>query len=97
MKRKLKEGKEYTVDLALKIGTNKFLIFSDAYLQDEKEESKYQIAKWIFAPEQTKHLAGKSGIICRVRFKVEEMKTDSLYSDMPHIVAKIISIEPLDI
>ncbi|ADE53589.1 hypothetical protein Caka_0564 [Coraliomargarita akajimensis DSM 45221] len=89
-------GKAYTADLTLKVATEKFLIFSDAYLPSKEEDSNYQIAKWIFTPEQTQPLKGKRGTTCRVRFKVEKLNTQAPYSDMPHIVATILSIEPLD-
>ncbi|MEM1221331.1 MAG: hypothetical protein AAGH40_01100 [Verrucomicrobiota bacterium] len=90
------EGKEYTINLTLKVGTEKFLIFSDAYLLNEKGGSKYQIGKWIFRPEQTEVLKGKNGSLCKVRFKIEELRTESPYSQMPHVVAEIISIEVLN-
>jgi len=91
-KKELKD-EEFEVDLTIKHATEKFLVFSDAYLQAD-EETKYQIGKWIFTPQQTKGLEGKRGMVCRVRFLVEEVRTE-LYPDMPHILAKIISLELL--
>lgn len=89
------EGREYQIDLTLKIGTDRHLVFADSFMQVEGRKTKYQIAKWKFTPEQTKDLAKKKGSICRVHFKVEEVRTETPYSDMPHILAKIISITAL--
>mgnify|MGYP006902134716 CR=1 FL=1 len=88
------EGKEFEIDLTIKHATEKFLVFSDAYLRID-EETRYQIGKWIFTAEQTQALDGKRGSVCRVRFEVEEVRTESPYADMPHILAEIISLEPL--
>ena len=87
-------GKEYTMDLTLKIGSDRFLIFSDAYIQVD-EETRYQIAKWKFTPDQTKGLEGKSGVMCRVTFEIEEVLMAGPYSDMPHFIAKISSLQEL--
>lgn len=43
------EKKEFEADLTVKVATEKFLIFSDAYLQSD-EETKYQISKRPGAP-----------------------------------------------
>ena len=84
-------GKEFEVDLTLKVASKKFLIFSDAYLQAD-EETKYQIGKWEFSPELTADLNAKRGDICRVRFKIDKVRTDPPYSDMPHFTATIVSL-----
>ena len=88
------EGKEFEIDLKIKHATDKFLVFYDAYIQID-EETSYQMGKWIFTPEQTKDLEVERGSICRVRFKIAEVRTKSPYSDMPHILAEILSIRPL--
>ena len=87
-------GKEYTMDLTLKFGSDRFLIFSDAYIQAD-EETRYQIAKWKFTPDQTQGLEGKSGVMCRVTFEIEEVLMSGPYSDIPHFIAKISSLQEL--
>ena len=87
------EGKEYEADLTVKVATEKFLIFSDAYLQAD-EENKYQIGKWDFTPDQVTELEAKRGDILSVRFKIEEIRTEPPYADMPHFTATILSIVP---
>jgi len=87
-------GKEYTMDLTLKFGSDRFLIFSDAYIQAD-EETRYQIAKWKFTPDQTQGLEGKRGIPYRVTFTIEETFLEAPYTDMPHFVAKISSLQQL--
>ena len=89
------KGKSFECTLTLKVGNERFLIFSDAYISIEKNKTKYQIAKWIFTPEQTVGLKDKRGSKFKVKFKVKEVKTEAPYSNMPHIVANIISIEAL--
>jgi len=83
------------VNLTLKVGTDRFLIFSDAYIRVD-DETRYQIAKWIFTPDQTKGLEGKRGVTCAVTFRIEEIRTDVPYKDMPHFVATILSLQQLD-
>ena len=90
------ENKEFEIDLTVKVASDRFLIFSDAYLQVD-EETKYQIGKWIFTPEQTTNLGLKRGSDCRVRFKIEKVMNEPPYSDMPHFSAHILSITALDL
>jgi hypothetical protein len=90
------EGKEFEIDLTVKVASDRFLIFSDAYLQAD-EKTKYQIGKWIFTPEQTTNLGLKRGSDCRVRFKIEKVMNEPPYSDMPHFTAHILSITALDL
>ena len=87
------EKKEFESDLTVKVATEKFLIFSDAYLQAD-EETKYQIGKWIFDPKQIAALEVKRGDIVTVKFKIEDIRTKAPYTGMPHFVATIISIVP---
>jgi hypothetical protein len=87
-------GQEFEVDLTIKHATDKFIVFLDAYLQVD-EDTSYQIGKWIFTPEQIKVLKGTVPSPCRVRFKVEEVRTAPPYSDMPHILARIITLQPI--
>ena len=86
-------GKEVVAQLTVKFATEKFLIFSDAYLQAD-EETNYQIGKWIFKPEQITQFNMKRGDLVTVKLKIEEIRTESLYAEMPHFVATIISIAP---
>ena len=83
--------KEFEADLRVKVASKKFLIFSDAYLQAD-EETKYQIGKWIFTPDQVAGLEAKRGDIVTVKFKIDEVRTKAPYADMPHFVATILSI-----
>lgn len=53
------------------------------------------MGKWVFTPEHVKALEGKRGDRCRVHFEIEEIRTEPPYADMPHIVTKIISLNPL--
>jgi len=85
------KGKEFETDLTIKIATDTFLVFSDAYLQVDAE-TKYQIGKWIFTPEQMNALNAKRGSVCHVKFKIEQVLVEAPYSDMPHFTAHIQSI-----
>ena len=85
------EEKEFEADLKVKIASEKFLIFSDAYLQAD-EETKYQIGKWIFSPDQVARLEAKRGDIVTVKFKIDEVRSEAPYTVMPHFVATIQSI-----
>jgi hypothetical protein len=85
------EGQKFSANLTVKLATEKFLIFSDAYLQDD-EETKYQIAKWNFDSEEIVELNAKRDDVVTVNFEIEETRTESPYADMPHFVATIISI-----
>ncbi len=87
------KGKEFCADLTVKIATEKLLIFTDAYLQAD-EETKYQIGKWIFTPNQVSEVAAKRGDALTVKFKIEEVRTEAPYADMPHFTATILSMEP---
>jgi hypothetical protein len=88
------EGKEFEIDLTVKIASDRFLIFSDANLQADGE-TKYQIGKWIFTPEQITNSKLNMGSDCRVRFKIEKVMTEPPYTDMPHFTAQILSIAAL--
>lgn len=85
------EEKEFEANLTVKVATEKFLIFSDAYLQAD-EETKYQIGKWKFDPEQIAELNAKRGDVVTVKLKIEEIRTQVPYADMPHFIATILSI-----
>lgn len=85
-------NKEFSIALTLKHASERHLIFSDAYLKINEKE-KYQIAKWIFSPEQTNKIIGKSGIKCEIKFRVTEVKQTGVYKNMPHVIAKIIEIK----
>jgi hypothetical protein len=87
------EGKVFEANLTVKVATEKFLIFSDAYLQAD-EDSKYQIGKWMFTPDQVTALKVKRGSVLTVKFRIEAIKTKSQYADMPHFTATIISMTP---
>ena len=82
----------YTATLSLKHASDKYLIFFDAYIRVNDSE-KYQIAKWLFDPSVVASVVGKEGIECTVRFVVKEVRTENVYSKMPHIVAEILSID----
>lgn len=87
------EGKEFETNLTVKVATEKFLIFSDAYLQAD-EETKYQIGKWMFTPDQVAELKAKRGDVLTVKFRIEAIRTQTPYDDMPHFAATIILIAP---
>lgn len=87
------EGKVFEADLIVKVAAEKFLIFSDAYLQAD-QETKYQIGKWMFTPDQVAELKVKRGNVLTVKFRIEEIRTKSQYADMPHFTATIISLTP---
>jgi hypothetical protein len=87
------EGKEFEANLTVKVATEKFLIFSDAYLQAD-EETKYQIGKWVFDPEQIAELKAQRGDVVTVKLKIKEIRIEAPYADMPHFVATITSIAP---
>lgn len=84
-------GQEFELDLTVKHATEKFLVFSDAYVAAEGA-TRYQIAKWLFHPGLTAQAGIRPGNLCRVRFSVKEVVTGSPYDDMPHFVAEVISI-----
>ena len=90
---KLKK-KEFEANLTVRVATERFLVFSDAHLQMD-EETMYQIGKWKFDPEQVAALDVKRGDIVTVKFKIQEIRTEAPYADMPHFVATIMSIAPL--
>jgi len=87
-------GKEFEVDLILKFGSEKFLVFSDAYLLQDKD-TKYQIAKWVFAPAIVSELNNEHALKCRVRFRIDQVVTEPPYSEMPHVVATVLDLKPL--
>jgi hypothetical protein len=88
------EGKTFQADLTLRIATERFLVFSDAYLQVD-EDTRYQIGKWMFDPEQIAALKLKRDDRVTVTFKIEAIRTAAPYADMPHFVATEMSIVPL--
>ena len=87
------EGKVFEANLTAKVATEKFLIFSDAYLQ-ANEDTKYQIGKWIFTPDQIADLKVKRGDVLTVKFRIKAIRSKSQYADMPHFTATIISMTP---
>ena len=89
------EGNVFEANLTAKVATEKFLIFSDAYLQAD-EETKYQIGKWIFTPDQITDLKVKRGDVLTVKFRIESIRSKSHYADMPHFTATIISMTPYE-
>lgn len=87
------EGKVFEANLTVKVATERFLIFSDAYLQAD-EETTYQIGKWMFPPDQVAELKLKRGNVLTVKFRIEAIRSKSQYADMPHFTATIISMTP---
>lgn len=89
------KGKEFEAQLTLKYANEKFLIFEDAYIQQDAE-SRYQLGKWQFEPELVEGLGQHRGEEVKVRFRIEKIHTEPPYSDMPFFDAKILSIELIE-
>ncbi len=104
-------GKTIETTLTLKYASEKFLIFSDAYVSNDKTSgtltvtkggqtavpnvtSSYQIAKWQFAPDLVTPYANYRDQRFDVKFRILEVRTEPPYSDMPHILAEVISMQP---
>ena len=78
-------------DLTVKVANQRFLIFSDAYLQKD-DGTKYQIGKWSFAAQQITPLRAQRGDPVKVTFRIDEVRTEAPYASMPHFTATILSI-----
>ncbi|WFB37588.1 hypothetical protein P3T73_07425 [Kiritimatiellota bacterium B12222] len=89
------EGQEFVAELTVRMVSDRFLVFSDAYVQID-EETKYQIGKWIFTPEQLASVPVKAGESYLVTFKIQKVMREEPYEDMPHFVALILSFEAVD-
>lgn len=82
-------GKEYNIPLQIKQVSEQSLIFSDAYIQQDKE-TKYQFVKWKFEPEVIAPYLEKQGAVVLVSLRVEEINKHQ--ADMPYIAATILEL-----
>ena len=88
-------GQAWTARLTLKPATPRMLVFVDAFLADATGAT-YQIAKWEVEPALVEPFHGLRNVPCRVSFEVVEVRKANEYRTMPHVVARITGLEPLD-
>ena len=85
-------GKEFTIPLRLKHVSEKFLVFSNAYIELDRE-TKYQIGKWKFDSSVIAPYYGKKNIIVLITFRIDQIQKED--RKMPFFEASILSISEI--
>lgn len=88
-------GQAWEAVLTLKQATPRMLVFADAFLTNAGGVT-YQIAKWEAVPGLVEPWHGRRDVRCHVSFVVVEVRKADPYRTMPHVVARITGIQPLD-